>query len=141
MGSKKFHLVIAIILVYEISTIDTQSHAEKYPADFRRSSTGRKIIDASSEGIRLAAGNADLSGSKSVALRAASLNKHDAKNSYSGNESVLFSRHRRSIGGSGQTGSQSLCNKQGCSCSDQPILTIDCDMYDEKVGYLECRIN
>lgn len=134
MGSTKFQLICTIILVYEINSIDTQNHAEQHPTVFRHTDGGRGADNTPSDENHSLAGKVVRSANLGVLPLATSLNKQGAKNSFNGNESAFFSRHRRSTGGiTGQTGSQSLCNKEGCSCSDSPILTIDCELRDREV--------
>ncbi|XP_062701633.1 uncharacterized protein LOC115260725 [Aedes albopictus] len=140
MGSTKFQLIFIVILVYQINSIDTREHAEQHPAVFRRTDDGGGY-----EGTPTATPSADANHSHAagelvrsgVSSETIGLSKQGAKNSFTGNESADFwPRLRRSVGGSattGQTGSQSLCNKEGCSCLDQPILTIDCEVHDREL--------
>ncbi|XP_055587705.1 uncharacterized protein LOC129740123 [Uranotaenia lowii] len=113
-STRRVQLFFAIILVYDISSIET-------------SQTLGHIID----------GRVPVA---SVNRRAAAFDYH-AENT--GGESNERLRSRRStativsaIGAAiaGQIGSQqSLCNKEGCSCLDQPILTINCEVHDSEL--------
>lgn len=119
MGSSKYQCLIAIVLLSGINSIDTQQHSSGMSNNNREETT-----TTFSDEFRL-------------------LNKQGARNSYAiDNESAAVGhpaqRHRRSVGSgssssssTGQTGSQNLCNMQGCSCSNQPILTIDCEVFGQ----------
>ncbi|XP_039438664.1 uncharacterized protein LOC120419870 [Culex pipiens pallens] len=118
MGSSKYQCLIAIVLLSGINSIDTQQHSPGMSNNNREETT-----TTFSDEFRL-------------------LNKQGARNSYAiDNESAAVGhpaqRHRRSVGSgsssssTGQTGSQNLCNMQGCSCSNQPILTIDCEVFGQ----------
>ncbi|XP_062536746.1 uncharacterized protein LOC134205484 [Armigeres subalbatus] len=142
MGSTKFQLIFTVILVYQINSIDTRKHAEQHPAAFRRSVAGGGV-GGDGDGRATATPSSDANHSHATgednrsAIRSEtlSLSKQGAKNSFTGDESAgVWPRLRRSLGGStGPTGSQSLCNKEGCSCLDQPILTIDCEVHDREL--------
>lgn len=125
MGSTKYQCLIAIVLLYGINSIDTQkSSASEFDLMMSNNEETAKFGDE----FRRSLFENDEIRSGSV-LR---LNKQGARNSYVDNDSALPARHRRSVGGgsTGQTGSQNLCNMPGCSCSNQPILTIDCEVSD-----------
>lgn len=122
MGSTKYQCLIAVVLLYGISSIDTQKSSADV-SDLEMSNNEKTATFGDEFRRSLIENDGKRSGS---VLR---LNKQGARNSYVDNESALPARHRRSVGGStGQTGSQNLCNMQGCSCSNQPILTIDCEV-------------
>lgn len=134
MGSTKFQLIFTAILVYQINSIDTREHAEQHPAVFRRTDDGghEGTTATPSDANHSHAGEAGRSAVRSETM---GFGKQGAKNSFTGNESANFwPRPKRSIGGStGQTGSQSLCNMEGCSCLNQPILAIDCEVHDREL--------
>lgn len=122
MGSTKYQCLIAIVLLCGINSIDTQKSSAPV-LDLGMSNNEETATIGDEFRYSLPENDGRRSGS---VLR---LNKQGARNSYVDNESVLPARHRRSVGGStGQTGSQNLCNMLGCSCSNQPILTIDCEV-------------
>lgn len=140
MGSTKLQLIFTVILVYQINSIDTREHAEQHPAVFRRTVDGGGGYEGTTATPSADANHSHAAGElvrSGVSSETIGLSKQGAKNSFTGNESADFwPRLRRSVGGSattGQTGSQSLCNKEGCSCLDQPILTIDCEVHDREV--------
>ncbi|XP_065076756.1 uncharacterized protein be [Ochlerotatus camptorhynchus] len=132
MGSTKFQLIFTVILVYQINSIDTRKHAEQHPAVFRHTDDGdRRITATPSAANRSHAGEVN----RSASSETIGLSKQGAKNSFISNESVVVSRQRRSVGSiTGQTGSLSLCNKEGCSCLDQPILTIECELHNRELS-------
>lgn len=126
MGSTKYQCLIAIVLLCGINSIDTQKSSAPV-ADHPGMSNNEEPATFGDE-FRRRSSLVENDGRRSGSVLR--LNKQGARNSYVDNESALPARHRRSVGGSstGQTGSQNLCNMQGCSCSNQPILTIDCEV-------------
>lgn len=124
MGSTKYQCLIAIVLLYGINSIDTQKSSSPV-SDLGMSNN----VETATFGDEFRRSLFENDGRRSGSVLR--LNKQGARNSYVDNESALPARHRRSVGGStGQTGSQNLCNMLGCSCSNQPILTIDCEVSD-----------
>lgn len=117
MGLSKYKCLIVIVLLSGINRIDTQQQSAAPVSRQSGISNSREEITTFSDEFRL--------------------NKQVARHSYAiDNESTVghsAQRHRRLVGGSstGQTGSQNLCNMQGCSCSNQPILTIDCEVFSQ----------
>lgn len=122
MGSAKNQCLVALVLLCGINSIDTQ----------KSSATVSDLREMSNDGEATFGDEFRVENDGRSAFR---LNKQGARNSYVDNESALPARNRRSVAGggasTGQTGSQNLCNMQGCSCSNQPILTIDCEVLDK----------
>lgn len=128
MAPTKFQLITTILLVYEINRIVTQNPNDLQNHDYNE----RRPVNTFRHENPSNIGKIGTSTNFNAKL-ASQLNKQGAKNSSVGNGSPIFTRYQRAAGGySEQTGSQSLCNKQGCSCLDQPILTIDCEILDSK---------
>ncbi|XP_055524901.1 uncharacterized protein LOC129718292 [Wyeomyia smithii] len=128
MGPIKHQLIVIIVLVCKITKIDTENSIFLYYDNDSKNTTENAFGDK----IPSSARNVD--GSTNLHTDTVNqLNKQDVTNSSPSNESAIFTRYQRSTGSnSGRTGSQSLCSKQGCSCLDQPILTIDCELLDSE---------
>ncbi|XP_058468274.1 uncharacterized protein LOC131440749 [Malaya genurostris] len=128
MGSIGFQFIFTIVLVYGAHTVDTQNHNKQYQIASQPFDAEVKTVYSQDDKSYLPAIKVSNS-AKSNILRDLTFSEHSINNSYTDAELVI--RQLRSTGGyNTQTGSQSLCHKEGCTCLDQPILTIDCEIFD-----------
>ncbi|XP_053688406.1 uncharacterized protein LOC128737730 [Sabethes cyaneus] len=127
MAPTKIQLIVAIVLVFEIISIDTRN-----PDVFHHVDDGeKKLKNTFSDGTSLNSEKFGISDNFDASLAYQLYGIGDVKNSATGSGSAILARYQRSTDSySGQT--RSLCEKPGCICSDQPILTIDCEVLDSE---------